>query len=133
MPDQTQTTAGYTLEAIARACHEVNRAAQIAGGETLISPHWEQAPEWEVDSTLEAVKAILDGNWDPRAQHERWYAERVSEGWRWGPVRDNKEKINPALVADYDDVSAHQRRKDTLRAAVVGALTGHLAAAGEDR
>jgi hypothetical protein len=48
-------------------------------------------------------------------EHARWNAERLLEGWRYGPVKDLTKKLNPYLVAwekldeaikpyDYDPV-----------------------------
>ena len=50
-----------------------------------------------------------------KLEHARWNAERMFEGWRYGPVKDLVKKINPYLVAwekldeaikpyDYDPV-----------------------------
>ena len=50
-----------------------------------------------------------------RLEHARWNAERLLEGWKYGPVKDLLEKINPCIVAwdklddkikkyDYDPV-----------------------------
>jgi RyR domain len=34
-----------------------------------------------------------------RVEHERWMVERKLDGWRYGPVRDNKLLIHPLLVS----------------------------------
>ena len=50
-----------------------------------------------------------------RLEHARWNAERLLEGWRYGPEKDLEKKLNPYLVAwdqldeaikpyDYDPV-----------------------------
>jgi hypothetical protein len=31
-------------------------------------------------------------------EHERWMAEKIECGWRYGPARDNFKKTHPALV-----------------------------------
>lgn len=33
-----------------------------------------------------------------RIEHERWMLDRYLDGWRYGPARDEKGKINPMLV-----------------------------------
>ena len=34
-----------------------------------------------------------------RLEHERWMVERLSQGWKLGPVRDDKKKLSPYLVS----------------------------------
>jgi hypothetical protein len=82
----------------ARAAHEALSAYRVSIGEDAL-PAWEAAPEWMVDSTLALVDRIAAGNDDPAAEHEAWRAERESQGWTYGPVRDNIAKTNPLLVA----------------------------------
>jgi hypothetical protein len=49
-------------------------------------------------------------------EHERWVAERVSEGWQMGP-RDPEKKLTPYLVG-WDDLDEGIREYD--RHAVLG-------------
>jgi len=44
-------------------------------------------------------------------EHIRWMNERISAGWRYGSVRDNKKKIHPLLV-DWDKLSKDEKEKD---------------------
>lgn len=37
-------------------------------------------------------------------EHGRWNAERLLEGWRYGPVKDGAQKTNPSLIA-WEDLS----------------------------
>ena len=37
-------------------------------------------------------------------EHDRWREERRRAGWKYGPVKDEKKKVNPALVP-YKDLS----------------------------
>jgi ppGpp synthetase/RelA/SpoT-type nucleotidyltranferase len=37
-------------------------------------------------------------------EHGRWNAERLLEGWKYGPVKDGTQKINPSLIA-WEDLS----------------------------
>jgi hypothetical protein len=46
-------------------------------------------------------------------EHGRWTAERLMDGWRWGPDRDEARRTHPDLVpwADLPDaVKEHDRR-----------------------
>jgi len=55
---------------------------------------------------LEAMDFRLDEETEvkplAREEHLRWLQERLAGGWRYGPQRDNKRKLNPDLV-DWDD------------------------------
>jgi hypothetical protein len=59
-------------------------------------------------------------------EHERWYAERRRQGWRYGPVRDEQRKENPAMVP-WDELPESQRSKDRT---AISRLTAVLADVG---
>jgi len=44
-------------------------------------------------------------------EHGRWVVERLSEGWKWGKTRDEKEKTNPTLVP-WADLPEDEKNKD---------------------
>jgi len=44
-------------------------------------------------------------------EHERWMAERISKGWRFGEQRNNILKIHPSLI-QYDSLSDQEQEKD---------------------
>jgi class 3 adenylate cyclase len=46
-----------------------------------------------------------------RWEHERWCQSKQSQGWRYGPRRNNQEKLHPSLV-DWDELPEDERRKD---------------------
>lgn len=46
-----------------------------------------------------------------RLEHDRWWADRVMDGWRYGPVRDNEARIHPGLLT-FDDLDEETRAKD---------------------
>jgi len=41
-----------------------------------------------------------------RLEHQRWMNDRIVNGWRYGPVRSDRQKFHPDLL-DYDDLSHH--------------------------
>lgn len=52
--------------------------------------------------------------------HDNWAKERISNGWRYGPIRDDYNKEHPCLVPyeqlpedekDYDRITAKQTLK----------------------
>lgn len=106
---------------IARACHEVNRVYCQALGDTS-QPPWEEAPEWQQNSAVLGVRTRLE--WPtltPREMHEGWSAQKLRDGWKWGPVKDVVKKEHPCLVP-FEELSAEQQAKDTLFSAVVDGL-----------
>jgi len=115
----------FLVEAIARVCHEANRAWCATIGDHS-QPPWDQAPAWQCDSALHGVKAHLEAlragrPLEPSASHELWLAEKREQGWRWGPVKDPDKKEHPCFVP-YDRLPEEQRIKDALFGAIVAAF-----------
>ncbi len=55
--------------------------------------------------------------------HEVWSASRISQGWVWGPERNDDAKTHPCLIP-YDDLDESEKVHD--RNAVAGALLAIL-------
>lgn len=109
--------------AIASACHEVNRAYCASLGD-LSQPTWDDAPGWQRDSAIAGVKAALeDPSMTPERSHAGWSAQKLLDGWVYGPVKDPEAKTHPCLVS-YELLPPEQRTKDALFLAVVNALRG---------
>lgn len=43
--------------------------------------------------------------------HDTWSAGRLAEGWRWGPERDDANKLHPCLVP-YDQLPESEKEYD---------------------
>jgi hypothetical protein len=43
--------------------------------------------------------------------HENWARQRMSDGWRYGPRRDDAKKEHPSLVP-YEDLSEEEKEYD---------------------
>jgi hypothetical protein len=115
------TSDPQTIETIAQVVHAAIRAYQIALGEAP-SPEWAAAEEWQRASTREAVRyQLANPTALVSAEHDRWMAERLRDGWVWGPVKDPAAKTHPLLIP-YEQLPEDQRRKDALVKAIVGAL-----------
>lgn len=106
-------------EALARVSHESNRAYCIYTGD-LSQPPWDSAPEWQRKSARNGVRGVLRGN-TPEQSHQSWFAEKVLDGWVYGPVKDVERKTHPCMVP-YDELPPYQRKKDELYIAVVTAF-----------
>jgi len=71
-----------------------------------------------LDADLVALTETL-----ARHVHDVWAAERLRQGWTWGPHRDDAARRHPGLVP-YEALSDDERRLDrgtaveTLRAIV---------------
>jgi len=119
------TIESSTIEACARAAHEVNRAYCIAIGDTS-QPAWEDAPDWQKSSARNGVAGAIAGN-TPEQSHQSWLAEKAATGWKYGPVKDPEKKEHPCFVP-YSQLPEAQRVKDDLFAHTVAVVAGALSA-----
>lgn len=46
-----------------------------------------------------------------RNVHEVWAAGRIADGWKWGEVRDDEQKLHPCLVS-YDELPEIEKDYD---------------------
>lgn len=105
-----------TIEACARAAHEVNRAYCLALGDAS-QPLWDEAPDWQKASSRNGVAGALGGN-TPEQSHEAWLEEKRATGWKYGPVKDPTKKEHPCFVP-YAELPDAQQAKDHLFTATV--------------
>ncbi len=47
--------------------------------------------------------------------HEVWATGRISEGWKYGPKRDDEKKETPCLVP-YEDLTENEKEYDRMTA-----------------
>lgn len=50
-----------------------------------------------------------------RNNHEVWARQRLSDGWRYGPARDDNRKEHPSLVP-YEELSESEKEYDLVLA-----------------
>lgn len=111
-----------SVEKIAKACHQINRLYCQALGDHS-QPPWTDAPQWQRDSAIAGVRAVLDGSAaTPEAQHASWLARKQADGWTYGEEKDSEAKTHPCMVP-YDDLPASQQAKDAIFRAVVRGLS----------
>jgi len=107
-------------EQIARIAHEVNRAYCQALGDHS-QPTWEEAPAWQRDSAMAGVRLHAEpADHGPEASHEAWMAQKVADGWTYGPVKDPSKKEHPCMVP-FPELPREQQAKDHIFRAVVRA------------
>ncbi len=107
---------------IAHVCHEANRAVTSIIGDVPLQPHWDEAPEEMIRSSVQGVVWRMDNPSAPAAaQHEEWMRAKLADGWTKGPTKDPKLKTHPALVP-YAELPEPVKAKDRLFTAVVLAL-----------
>lgn len=109
------------IEAIAMVAHEANRAWCDAH-EDYSQREWDEAPKWQQDSAINGVKFHLDNpDADDAASHNNWLAEKIAEGWVYGPVKDAEARVHPCMVP-FESLPMMQQKKDALFRAIVHAL-----------
>lgn len=45
--------------------------------------------------------------------HELWAEQRIIDGWKWGPVRDDTRKEHPNIIP-YDDLPESEKKYDQM-------------------
>lgn len=108
------------LEGLARGAHEALSAYRVGIGEAPL-PAWENAEDWQKESSRKLAQSVVDGNVDPGAEHNRWFQERVAAGWTYGPVRNNATKVNPLLVP-FEELPAREQQRTKVQIAVIEVL-----------
>lgn len=108
-------------ESIARVAHEVNRAYCQALGDNS-QPPWNDAPQWQRESAMLGVRLHLENpDAGPQASHESWMAQKVADGWTYGPVKIPELKRHPCILP-FGNLPPYQQAKDFIFRAVVHAL-----------
>ena len=103
---------------IAKVCHNVNKAYCESIGDNS-QPAWEDAPDWQKQSAIKGVEFHQSNpNSKPSDSHNSWLAEKVANGWVYGPVKDADKKEHPCMVP-YEELPKEQQTKDALFIAVV--------------
>ena len=106
--------------AIAKVCHEANRALCEAFGDTS-QKSWDDAPEWQRESAISGVTFHLNNpGAGPESSHVEWMRHKAADGWVYGPVKDEGKKEHPCMVP-YEQLPPEQRAKDYVFRAIVHA------------
>lgn len=105
-------------EFIAMICHNVNYEYCKHLGDTSQTV-WELAPQWQKDSALAGVKAILANPYStPKQSHENWMAHKQADGWVYGEEKNVEKKTHPCMLP-YDELPEQQKLKDVIFRGIV--------------
>lgn len=110
------------IVAIARICHEANRAWCRHWGSD-VQPAWEDSPEWQRTSSIAGVTHIVR-RWEEGVEveaedlHVEWMKHKLREGWAWAPQKNAERKEHNCLVP-YSELNAKERLKDKLFLGIV--------------
>lgn len=116
-----QMTEDNIILRIAELCHWANRSWCHMHGDDS-QPKWEDAPKWVKDSAIAGVKMHLGNpHATPEDSHESWYAQKVEDGWKYGPVKNPDIKEHPCMVA-YAELPLEQQIKDSIFSGIVKAM-----------
>jgi len=108
-------------EAIAKVCHEANRAwCELHGDKTQKS--WEDAESWRKESAMKGVEFRLQNpDAKPSAQHEAWLKDKIENGWEYGEKKDIEAKTHPCILM-FESLPEYQKMKDIIFCSIVDSL-----------
>lgn len=72
----------------------------------MYSPHPLNTTDVRLPESLDELMEQLARN-----VHEVWAAGRIADGWKWGEVRDDEQKLHPCLVA-YEELPESEKDYD---------------------
>ena len=103
---------------IAQVVHDTHQVYCRHIGDFTQVP-WEEAPDWQRNSTIAGVKAVIDSpDISPELLHEKWVQTRLADGWVYAPLKNVARKEHPCLI-EYHKLDINQKQKDYMFRAVV--------------
>ena len=109
------------IEAIAKVCHEANRA-WCRANQDFCQEKWEETEAWQRDAAIKGVMFLLQNPGAVAADvHNEWMSKKLTEGWVHGKEKDVAKKIHPCLLP-FNDLPLFEQKKDFLFQAIVNAL-----------
>lgn len=120
--EDTQAVDDHTsTRRIAKVCHEVNRIWCMMNGD-FSQPSWTDAPQWQVDSAILGVEFhMANPDAGDAASHNSWLAQKINDGWSYGPEKNPDTKQHPCMVP-FAELPEFQQKKDALFRSVIHAL-----------
>tara|TARA_R110000744_G_C19371646_1_gene562780 strand:+ start:15469 stop:16254 length:786 start_codon:yes stop_codon:yes gene_type:complete len=112
------------LKTVAKIAHEINRTFCSSIGDHSQVP-WEDAPQWQQDSAVNGVAFHLSNpDASPSSSHDNWLAEKLADGWKYGPVKNPEIKEHPCCVP-YEELPTEQKSKDYLFKQIVHSVANN--------
>jgi hypothetical protein len=75
---------------------------------------WGLAPGWAQATMISGVRRVMDGKTTtPDESHASWMAEKLEQGWVYGPEKNADAKTHPCLVP-FAELPIEQQVKDHL-------------------
>lgn len=109
------------IQLVAKICHQANKAICESNGD-FSQKNWDEAEQWQRDSAINGVQYALDNpESTPENLHKAWVAEKKSQDWIYGEVKDANAKTHPCLVP-YAELPEHQKLKDAVFQSIVDAV-----------
>jgi hypothetical protein len=91
-------------------CHLAWCCYQLGCGQ----PYNETPTAAQLESHRNALKAFqANPAMTAEENHENWMSYRLSQGWKYGPVKDEKAKTHPDLIP-FDQLPEVERNKDVM-------------------
>jgi hypothetical protein len=107
-----------SVEDIARISHRAYIAYCIAIQDYSQLP-WDQAPDWQTNSTKATVKYRLENPHEPvYIVHEAWKDIMIKDGWKYGLFFNEQKKEHPYLTS-FQDLSQIGQMRVYLLSAIV--------------
>lgn len=105
------------IKAIAKMCHETNRA-YLSAVRANVKP-WNELEQQDKDSAIEQVAfLIINPESDVSEWHKSWTAKMIVAGWKYAAKRSVKSKTHECLKT-FHHLPEQQQVKDSLFHAVV--------------
>lgn len=118
--EEAHAASTETFEGIAKICHNANKAfCEYLGDNSQVD--WEIASQEQKSSAINGVVLALARDLTPEQMHSEWKEFKVKQGWTYGPIKSEKDKVHPCIVP-YDQLPQEQKFKDILFLAIVNSM-----------
>ena len=122
-PTADDLASNEMLWLIAKLCHEVNRVYCESIGDRS-QQVWDDAPEWQRLSIYNGVCFHMKNpEAGPEGSHVNWLKEKASDGWKYGPTKDEERKEHPCMMP-YHQLPPAQRFKDAFVTTICATMLG---------
>lgn len=94
--------------------YEASRARSVLAGAGVPESWALRDPVFQEQFIAAVERRCISGSlYNPVDQHAAWMRSYFEMGWKYGPVRDEKEKVHPNLVP-WTELPKEERQKDEV-------------------